>query len=1744
MSLTGAKTPGLQRPDREPTIADLVEVTAVETVVRLDGRPGRLSELVLTGDVVAALSAVLGAARPGRGEAFFLVGHFGSGKSHLLAALAELVGDPSQELPAGWDRPLREAAGALGPALAVAIPLVEHRAGAVLEDLVLSKAWEALGRPVGQQPPGGTDRRAAWDTLLSAAAGTGRGTLVVALDELSEFLRAKQGPALIEDLRFLQFLGEWATGRPVVVVAALQESIEEVANVSQRELTRIRDRYRTLALSMRHVEDLVRGRLLRLRPGAEASIEQAHRRLQANFPGWDVPLERFARCYPVHPDTLALLEGLRFLFSQQRGVVDFICRQMRGDVAGGIPWQERGYLDLLTPDRVFDHFRARLQERSETRRLAEAVVPYWERAVEEVFQAPQDRALALRAAKLLCLLAASPLEAPRTAGELAHMLLARLSTLDAEANVAYFEQAVLQPLAARGAYVVARPGPPLIYAVELAANAAEAALARMGQARAELAPGDRRVVRSLIDAGSSPALPLQLLSEIGASRREFLWQNTLRRLLVAFVRVPELSVDDAAELIAQARSIGAEGALLVGEPELEDDQLAERARAIAESTERLAVWAPNAMGSEDVEAALELHTRRLVLDQATREGHTEAGGVVELLGRSVAGDAARARELLRRSYFGGVLALRTGPAPIDLPSLAGLPFDRLLANLAEPLRSAIHPLHREVAPRAELVGDRLLRQLIVDVIPQRRVGVAAAERGQLRPLIAGYLVPLGLVRRRGDAWVLAPDPARSPAVSESLRLVAGPEGAPAPEVVRALAEGPVGLTEPEALIVLNACVQTGLLEAVRGRRPLTDPFLAVSATDRLSAGELVEPSVRAALAELGPALGLGDLEPWSTSVQRAAWDRARAWLRARKEDLAEVRRGVEALADSPALGDVATGNLAEDVAAVAAAIEGCDPELPPVPGLSRLAGLAGAAQTLLASTRRLGAVARFFREAMAGVEQSLAYLSHPDLELPAGEIALAALRDDAQHLASGVLALAAEDRVGELVSVLREFRRRYLATYREAHDGFYAASAAGAVETFRAGPPYRALAALAKVGAVAVPDDLVKVDRALGAAVPAPCNRRLDVELSWKPRCACGFALGQQAASPDFDAILAITERGVLEHLAELGADEPRLRLEAAVDHLAALGRDELAADLRQLLAFVASPVAVDWLALAHLLDGPLTPVVRDVLGGAHLVVRRDLSALREELTGRRYPKRRLLELFAAWVDPAGDLPAGGYVEVVDSQGAQGGPNGGPTLPGAVMRNAAGEAAAGATAQFLSERFPRLAALVPAERPAESFWLAAWWTGGGAGERSGPPAWLPTALLAEGPALAVAAHAAGREPGPLAELMLLDAKVGPQSLLGDQMAAALRLADATGPQVAAILASERLFRHPMRLSADELARRLRADWQLALRVGELAPGRLAEAHPLVSEGELAPLGHLLAAAAHLAEVERRLAGTTCRELVEEVYPAHFAPVSELLSRAELASVGGALVSVEAIDAVSAAARRLLGMAEAAFRDHQRAGFAGTLRIWEVGRIVLQRLLATHGRVAVLMVDAMRADLWNRLHDDVASALAGRTLRQKWAVVPEPTRTTEAVAALYLGRPVPPGAGPASPADLGLPFAHLGYESAALVGVDRPYAAEALRELWATGPKISVAVATSVDEMLHRSSVELAGLLDEAVAGLQRRVLPTLAALPAAVPLVVLADHGFRESASWGQASRARWTHGGLSLEECVVPVAVFGPAEL
>ncbi|MFP5376449.1 MAG: DUF6079 family protein [Acidimicrobiia bacterium] len=1703
-----------------PSLGELVEVADVETVVRLDGTGGRLAQLVLTGDVAASLVAVLDAAAGDTGAGFFVVGPFGSGKSHFLAAVGEVLSRsaaPSAE--ADWEGALRERAEAARPSLAVAVPLVEYRARAALEDVLAERAWRALGRELPEAEEG--DRAATWDAVVAAARAAGHAGVVLLLDELSEFLRAKQGPALTEDLRFLQFLGEWARTRPVLVLGALQESIEEVANVSQRELARIRDRYGpSLTLSMRHVEDLVRGRLVRLRPGAERWVDQAWAETAAAFPASGVDRDRFARSWPLHPGTLSVLEGLRFLLSQQRGVVDFVCRRLRDGLG-------RGYAELVTPDEVFDHFRGRLLERNESSRLADTVGPYYARAVDELVD-PADRELALRAVKLLCLLAASPLERPRTAGELAFLLLARVSDLDPAANAAYLEQAVLEPLVDRGAYVVAKPGPPTAYAVEPEADAALVVATRVAQARAEVAPGDRRLVATLVALGSSSVLPLQLLGEVGASRREILWQNTLRTVVVSTARILELTPDEAVRLVDQARSAGAAGCILVGEVELQEAaEAAERAASLVAAGDRLAVWVPDVLRPDERQALLAVHARRLVLAAAEAEGRDDLADVVR---RGADADVAVAREILRRAYFEGTVRYPHAGAGIDLPSLAGLAFERQLPRLADPLLSGLHPLHREVAPRAELVGDRLLRQVLQDVVSVGRLGPGAVERGRLRPLVEGYLVPLGLARLRRDGATVAPDPARSPAVAEALRLAGDGGPVPAGGVVAGLGDGPVGLSEPEVLLVLNACVQAGLLEGWRGRRRLEVPFLTVAPTDRLGPGELVEPATRAAMAPLAPLFGPGPFEPWTAGTQRSAWEYAKAWLEARREDLAQVRAGLARFGDVPALAAADAGPVLEDVSLIEGVLDACPPSPAAAAGLRRLVGAAADPAAVLAAARRLGSVARFARDELRRVEEAAASLTHPDLTIPAGHEALAALRDRALDLVRGALPVAAEDRVGDLFAANREFRAAYVAAYQEAHDRHYGAVGPAAVEELRAEPAYRALARLAAIGAVAVPDDRVKVDRMLAGAVPTPCRRPLEVELAWRPRCACGLALGDREPALDRQAVLAVAARGVRQYLDELARPELRDRLEDAAADLATLGRAELAADLRRLVALAGQPPgAVDPAEVAGVLDGDLAGVVRDVLTGAQLIVTRDLAVLREDLIGRRYPKRRLLELVATWVDGDAEVPPGGFVEVVDT--ADTGPRrAAPPPPGAPPGPAGG-----ATVALLRERFPGVAAALPAHEPADAFWLAAWWGG-----RPAPPPWLPADLLADPERLGSAARSLVADPGAVAELAALDRRVTERSVLGDQMAAALDLGSRPVAEVAVVLGGERLLRHPLRLAAGQLVRHLAADWQLAAGLDDVR--RLAAGHALVDDPEVAALVHVVDAARHLAAVERRLAGLPLPSLVADVYPSHCAPVPELVSRAALACAGGGLVDPEAVEAFRAGAARLLRSVDEVFRAGAADDFAGCLRVWEVGEAVVGPLLEAHGRVAVLVVDAMRADLAAHVVPLVAEALPGRPVHRRWAVVPAPTRTAEAVAALASGRPVPAGSAPAAAGPVAVPFAHLGFEADLLLGADRDDRTSDLRTLLGSGPPLSVAVAGGVDERLHRTSVELAALLDEAVTALRRRVVPALTALPGDVPLVVLADHGFRENPHWGHGPDGRYVHGGTSLEECVAPVLVFAPA--
>ncbi|MBO0708873.1 MAG: hypothetical protein J2P44_10960, partial [Candidatus Dormibacteraeota bacterium] len=833
----------------------------------------------------------------------------------------------------------------------------------------------------------------------------------------------------------------------------------------------------------------------------------------------------------------------------------------------------------------------------------------------------------------------------------------------------------------------------------------------------------------------------------------------------------------------------------------------------------------------------------------------------------------------------------------------------------------------------------------------------------VRAQVDGWLVPLGALRKRGDTYQVAPDPARSPAVAELLQLVSdGP--VPTADLVRSLLEGPVGLTEPESLLLLNGAVQSGIVEARRGRRVVEAPFLTWAEVERFGPGEVLPGELRALIPKLAGVFGPGPHEPWDARMQQASWQHACTWLEGRREDVATVRDGVRRLGESPLHGDVQLGSLPDDLTQLEALLACVDRGATPRLGLEQLLVAVDVPEELLARAARVAGAARFCRADLQEYMAACGYLLDPSLTIPDGE--LVAEHRSALALAARVLPLAAEDGAGAALEAYSRFREAFAARYTEEHDRFAELAGPAAVAAVTTSPVYRALCLLAEVAPATVPDDRARVDRALAAGTVTQCRRSLSAELAVRPVCACGFVLGAERPRLDAGALVAVAGRGVVQHLAVL--DEPgcRGRLERAAEDLRAVGRAEAAGDVARLLKLCADPDRAEPGTVVHLLEGAARDVLHAVLRGGEVLVQRDLGDLREELAGRRYPKVRLQELLRSWVEGADGLSPHAMVEVADRGAAEAGarPVTSPTLA------------------ILQERFPELAAALPRDRAADAFWLAVWWVG-----RPYPPTWLPGGLLKDAETLERAAEAAAK-PGAREDLEALDGRVRERTLLGDQVAHALALGDRTGSEVAGTLLGERLLRHPVRLAAGELLRRVAADLALAERVSAEALTRLGTEHVLLSDVEVAPLAAALAAARHLAAAERELPQATPPRLVAAIHPERLAPVPGLLARAATgwAALGA---SLDGLRALEGAAARVQASGDRALETAALGaeGFPGCLRLWEVGEAVVAPLLRTHGRVAVLIVDAMRADLWLRLRASLPRALPGRRLTERWAVVP-------------------------------------------------------------------------------------------------------------------------------------------------------------
>ena len=361
------------------------------------------------------------------GSGIFLIGHFGSGKSHFLAYITQQI-----------------RAGKLSarPPEVFPISLLNFPASESLESIVTQE--------VGLQPQA-PDRRMVW----SKAAELHSKGIFLAVDELSEFLRSKPNrQSFNEDIRFLQFLGEWAQDHPLWILAALQEQIEHTGDIEYDLYRKIKDRYPIrFLLTPAHVKDLIASKVLQKKPAYAKEVESLVKELKSTFPNASVNLQEFTQLYPLHPVTLELLEEVRDRFSQARGIIDFTLAQLLGNPAKGTkPFLDEPWGRLLSPDLIIDHFTDLFEVQPEFLPIAQKLFPYYRRKVPELFEKKLQQELAWRLLKLLVLVHLSPVRVALDPQQAVQWLLLKVSALQPQKNLEVIER-ILDTLVREGAYL-------------------------------------------------------------------------------------------------------------------------------------------------------------------------------------------------------------------------------------------------------------------------------------------------------------------------------------------------------------------------------------------------------------------------------------------------------------------------------------------------------------------------------------------------------------------------------------------------------------------------------------------------------------------------------------------------------------------------------------------------------------------------------------------------------------------------------------------------------------------------------------------------------------------------------------------------------------------------------------------------------------------------------------------------------------------------------------------------------------------------------------------------------------------------------------------------------------------------------------------------------------------------------------------------------------------------------------------
>ena len=1093
------------------------------------------------------------------------------------------------------------------------------------------------------------ERHETFDKTIKAVRQAGFDGLVLIIDELSEFFRSKaDARGLNEDARTLQLLGEVANTEPIWIIAAVQESIERTGDIAQVTFQKIKDRFPVkFSLSTVHIKALISQRLVRPKSGSEDKLYQIFEYLRSQFPSLIWSFEDFQATYPIHPATIALLDGLGDLFSQHRGIVDFVHSRLAGDANRQIA----GILDhpshqLLGPDSIYEHFSLRMAEFSSFYIYPKHIVPHLDGVIEGIIEDPADRALARRIVRVLVLHNIHPTARIPTVRTLTALVSCALTDRDPDLNVQFVAETILDPLVRESMFLVKHPGDTgelldAVYEIRTQEDPTKTLKAKIAR-RAEDIPLDdtRLLLEPLSELPESTSWPGPAILQQGIYR-QVTWRQSNRRVWVALLNTAtESSLKNRINQLLSAANCDFAVVISPGKTGFECDHTAVLEVSLADHKKETSTLR-EFLAAYQISAELRAtHPADAPLIQPAKE-------TVEHL-RPFAHQAA-----LQILYSGDF----TEPAMVIEPVIRQMMrFDRLLETAADFLLEKRYPRYREVAPRKTTASRLLYQRLLDEFIAPGRLSLKEAHAKGLNDAIEGLATPLGLVELRSGSYFFAPDPEHHPLLCEIFGCLNAAGQTPLSEVLQALGTGHFGLPTDSALFVFSALAHGGLISLLKSNRPLPLELLRlnrVEAADALAPGDVIGKHDRETLINTCSFLSpTGDWESFGLRQQREAWQAVIKFRDRVHNAITDIEKRLSEVAEFSAFEAFDLVGLRSKLEGLRVLSAEIKVSYPAREGLERF----------LQTWRDIGYTSRdiefikrmqrfFNREAEQFVFVNH-YARHTAIErITSDNEHIRALHATVIRMLEQPQLLVEEQAFSGLAEAFERFRTAYVEAYTGHHGNYYRLFEKKPLTRFAK----RALVHLQRLAAVEVldrPAGMAEFLQQLETPRGTVCKRNPIEELMRSPVCGCGFISGETPIPARETEPQEAIEKYLDDYMTILRGPEVK---EALAAHIFAMADAEpQAAGRLRSLKTILDDERTSSTSLMDVLDDAAATELSRALRGRVRIEKRSLNDLVSQLAGRRLRPHQIRDLVEQW--GAGDADNTVIAVQEDHAGAGNGP--------------------------------------------------------------------------------------------------------------------------------------------------------------------------------------------------------------------------------------------------------------------------------------------------------------------------------------------------------------------------------------------------------------------------------------------------------------------------------------------------------